>query len=339
MTVISAPEQFNTDQLFVDLRTIIGHAVYLKVEGFNFAGSVKLKAATAMVDGAEADGTLHPGDTIIESSSGNLGVALAMIAASRGYHFVCVTDNRCNLATRQLMETLGARVHVITEPSPTGGMLGARIDYVTAQVTDHGYIWLNQYANPNAWKAHYTTTGPDIAAEFTNPDTGTLDIDVIFVGAGTTGTLMGVARYFADHHPHVKVIAVDATGSVTFGGPAATRHIPGLGTSVRPTHTDETYLADVIHVDEPDTIRTCHNLATRGFLFGGSTGTVTSGAATWLTANDPHGELTCVALAPDMGERYLDTVYNTNWIEGIYGTDALTGTDSLSSEANALVTS
>jgi cysteine synthase A len=324
MTVISAPEQFNTDRLFVDLRTVVGQSIYLKVEGFNFAGSVKLKAATEMVAGAEADGTLHPGDTIIESSSGNLGVALAMIAASRGYQFVCVTDNRCNLATRQLMETLGARVHVITEPSPTGGMLGARMDYVRAQVADHGYVWLNQYANPNAWKAHYRTTGPDIAAEFTNPTTGELDIDVVFVGAGTTGTLMGVARYFADHHPQVRVVAVDATGSVTFGGPAATRHIPGLGTSVRPAHTDESVIADVVHVDEPDTIRTCHTLTSRGFLFGGSTGTVVSGATTWLADNDPHGELTCVALAPDMGERYLDTVYNTNWVEGIYGDTTLT---------------
>jgi cysteine synthase A len=332
MTVISAPEQFNTDRLFVDLRTVVGQSVYLKVEGFNFAGSVKLKAATEMVAGAEADGTLRPGDTIIESSSGNLGVALAMIAASRGYQFVCVTDNRCNLATRQLIETLGARVHVITEPAEIGGMLGARMNYVRTQLQTHDdYVWLNQYANPNAWKAHYTTTGPDIAAEFTNPD-GTLDIDidVVFVGAGTTGTLMGVARYFADHHPHVRVVAVDATGSVTFGGPAATRMIPGLGTSVRPAHTDESYLADIVYVDEIDTIRACHTLAARGFLFGGSTGTVISGATAWLAANDPTNELRTVALAPDMGERYLDTVYNTNWVEGIYGTDSDTADAALS---------
>jgi cysteine synthase A len=331
MTVISAPEQFNTDRLFVDLRTVVGQSVYLKVEGFNFAGSVKLKAAVEMVEGAERDGTLKPGSVIIESSSGNLGVALAMISASRGYEFVCVTDNRCNLATRQLMETLGARVHVITEPSPTGGMLGARMDYVRAQVADNGYVWLNQYANPNAWKAHYRTTGPDIAAEFTNAQTGKLDIDVVFVGAGTTGTLMGVARYFADNHPNVRVVAVDAVGSVTFGGPAAPRMIPGLGTSVRPAHVDETYIHDVQLVEEVDTIRACHQLASRGFLFGGSTGTVVSGAAAWLAQNDPQGELTCVALAPDMGERYLDTIYHTNWVENIYGPDALTtsSTDTL----------
>jgi cysteine synthase A len=195
-------------------------------------------------------------------------------------------------------------------------MLGARMDYVAAQVSDKGYIWLNQYTNPNAWKAHYNTTGPDIADEFA-------DVDVVFVGAGTTGTLMGVARYFADHHPQVRVVAVDAVGSVTFGGPAATRLIPGLGTSVRPAHVDESYIADVVYVSEPDTIAACHTLAARGYMFGGSTGTVVSGAAAWLAENDPTNRLTCVALAPDMGERYLDTIYHTNWVENAYGTDAV----------------
>ena len=313
MTIISAPEQYNTERLFVDLRTIVGHSLYLKIEGMNFAGSVKLKAATEMVDTAERDGTLRPGSIIIESSSGNLGVALAMISASRGYEFVCVTDARCNLPTRQLMQALGARVVVITEPAPDGGLLGARMDYVRTQLAnDPRYVWLNQYSNPAAWQAHYNTTGPQIAAEFAH-------VDVVFVGAGTTGTLMGIARYFADHHPHVKVIAVDAAGSVTFGGPAKPRMIPGLGTSVRPAHTDETYLADIIHVEEPDTITTCHQLAARGMLFGGSTGTVVSGATTWLNDNDPNHELVSVCLAPDMGERYLDTIYNTHWVNDVYG--------------------
>ncbi|MBA2324199.1 MAG: 2,3-diaminopropionate biosynthesis protein SbnA [Pseudonocardiales bacterium] len=317
MTVVSAPEQYNENQLFVDLSNLLGHSLFLKVEGMNFAGSVKLKAATEMVEGAERDGTLVAGSIIIESSSGNLGVALAMIAASKGYGFVCVTDNRCNLATRRLMQALGARVHTITEPAETGGLLGARMDYVRSQcANDSRYVWLNQYSNPNAWKAHYHTTGPAIAAEFPQ-------VDVVFVGAGTTGTLMGVARYFAENHPHVRVVAVDAVGSVTFGGPAGRRMIPGLGTSVRPAHVDESYNDEVDMVEEADTVRTCHQLARTGFLFGGSTGTVVSGATQWLAVNDPNGELTTVALAPDMGERYLDTIYQTNWVEELYGADVL----------------
>jgi len=185
--VITSPLGFNEDELYVDLRSIFGQSLFLKCEGFNFAGSIKLKAASEMVDAAERDGLLGPGSVLVESSSGNLGVALSMIAASKGYRFVCVTDNRCNLSTRRLMEALGSRVHIITEPAANGGFLGARIDYVRALcASDHRYVWLNQYANPNNWKAHYRTTAPAIAAAFPR-------LDVLFVGAGTSGTLMGCA--------------------------------------------------------------------------------------------------------------------------------------------------
>ncbi len=318
MAVISAPQEFNENELFVDLRSIVGYGLFLKCEGFNFAGSVKLKAANAMVEAAERDGVLRPGSVLVESSSGNLGVALSMIAASRGYRFVCVTDSRCNLATRLLMEALGAHVHVITEQAEVGGFLGARLDFVRALcASDERYVWLDQYTNANAWKAHYRTTGPAIAGEFP-------DLDVLFVGAGTTGTLMGCTRYFRDHHPAVRIVAVDPVGSVSFGAPQARRMIPGLGMNVTPPLLDASLVDEVVHVEEPDTVRMCHRLARRGFLFGGSTGTVVSGASGWLQRHDPAGKLTAVALAPDMGERYLDTLYQTNWVQALYGDDVLT---------------
>src|SRR5918999_2457323 len=112
MTIISVPHDFNVEELYVDLRSIIGHSLYLKCEGFNFAGSIKLKAAREMVEAAERDGVLTPGSILVESSSGNLGVALSMLAAAKGYRFLCVTDSRCNRATRRLMERYGAEVHV-----------------------------------------------------------------------------------------------------------------------------------------------------------------------------------------------------------------------------------
>jgi cysteine synthase A len=316
--IISAPQEFNEDDLYVDLQPIFGHSLFLKCEGFNFAGSIKLKAATEMVEAAERDGTLRPGSILVESSSGNLGVALSMVAASKGYRFICVTDLRCNLATRRLIEALGAQVHIITEPYPDGGFLAARKDYVRAlsESEDH-YVWLNQYTNPNNARAHYRTTAPAIAREFPH-------LDVLFVGAGTTGTLMGCARYFKDHHPHVRIVAIDAAGSITFGAPVGRRMIPGLGTSVRPEMLDTSYLDEVVHVEEPDTIRACHQLARHGYLFGGSTGTVVSGATTWLAHHDPTGDLTAVTIAPDLGERYLDTIYQTNWIHDLYGEHTLT---------------
>ena len=316
MPVISVPQEFDEDDLYVDLRSVFGQSLYLKCEGFNFAGSIKLKAAAAMVEAAERDGRLGPGSVLVESSSGNLGVALSMIVATKGYQFLCVTDSRCNLATRRLMEALGSSVHIISEPDPRTGFLGARIDYVESLcLSDDRYVWLNQYSNPENWKAHYRTTAPEIAQRFPN-------LDVLFVGAGTTGTLMGCARYFREWHRPVWVVAVDAVGSQTFGGPPARRMIPGLGTSVRPALLDESYVDEVITVEEPDTIRACHRLARSGFLFGGSTGTVVSGAMDWMAQYDSEN-FTAVAIAPDLGERYLDTVYQSNWVQALYGAEIL----------------
>jgi N-(2-amino-2-carboxyethyl)-L-glutamate synthase len=316
VSVISVPQAFNEDNLFVDLHGIFGQSLYLKCEGFNFAGSIKLKAATEMVEAAERNGVLTPDSILIESSSGNLGVALSMIAASKGYRFMCVTDSRCNLSTRLLMEALGSEVHIVNEPDPVDGFLGARLAYVKARcASDPRYVWLNQYGNQGNWRSHFRTTAPAIAREFPQ-------LDVLFVGAGTTGTLMGCARWFRQWHRPVRIVAIDTVGSVIFGGPPARRMIPGLGMTVRPPLLDESYVDEVVRVEEADAIRTCHQLARRGFLFGGSTGTVVSGALSWLAAHDADG-LTAVTISPDLGERYLDTVYQTNWIEAIYGKDVL----------------
>ena len=171
MPVVTTPYGYNEDQLYVNLQPALGHPLFLKCEGFNFAGSIKLKAATEMVEAAERSGTLRPDSILVESSSGNLGVALSMIAASKGYRFLCVTDRRCNLTTRLLMEALGARVHVIDNPDPEGGLVGARINYVRRVcAADSCYVWLNQYSNPNNWMAHFRRTAPAIARQF--PSTG-----------------------------------------------------------------------------------------------------------------------------------------------------------------------
>jgi N-(2-amino-2-carboxyethyl)-L-glutamate synthase len=268
------------------------------------------------VEAADRHGVLTPDSILVESSSGNLGVALSMIAASKGYRFLCVTDSRCNLSTRLLMEALGSEVRVITEPDPEGGFLGARLDYVRRLCgSDDRYVWLSQYTNPGNWQAHYHTTAPAIARQFPQ-------LDVLFIGAGTTGTLMGCARWFREWHRPVRVVAVDSLGSVIFGGRPGRRMIPGLGMTARPPLLDDSYVDEVVHVEEADTIRVWHRLARRGFLFGGSTGTVVSGAMDWLARHDGSG-LTAVAIAPDLGERYLDTIYQSNWIEAIYGKDVL----------------
>ncbi|MFH7599307.1 2,3-diaminopropionate biosynthesis protein SbnA [Streptomyces racemochromogenes] len=314
MPIISAPQEFNEDDLYVDLGPVLGTPVYLKCEGFNFSGSIKQKAALSMIEAAEESGVLTEDSVLVESSSGNLGVALSMIAASKGRRFLCVTDSRCNLASRRLMEAFGAEVRIVTEPDPEGGFLGARLNLVRRLCdTDSRHVWLNQYLNANNWRAHYRWTAPPIAQRFPG-------VDVLFIGAGTTGTLMGSARWFKEHRPEVRIVAVDSVGSVTFGHPAGPRMLPGLGAGVRPPLLDESFVDDVVVVPESETVRMCHRLAARGFLFGGSTGTVVAGASEWLSRHGgERGGLVSVAISPDLGERYLDTVYQSNWVRGVYG--------------------
>ncbi|MEU2404934.1 2,3-diaminopropionate biosynthesis protein SbnA [Streptomyces rubiginosohelvolus] len=313
--IIANPLDFNVEDLYVDLRQSVGCPIYLKCEGFNFAGSIKIKAAAEMVAVREERGELRAGGTIIESSSGNMGVALSIVAASRGYRFVCVTDVRCTLAARKTMEALGSEVHVVGEPDAHSGYLGARLAYVRKLCeANAGYIWLNQYANEANWRGHYRTTGPEIAKVFP-------ELDVLFIGAGTTGTLMGCARYFRENHPGVTVVAIDTVGSVTFGGRPGQRMIPGLGTSVRPPIFDASLADDVVYVKEAETIRMCHRIARSGYLFGGSTGTVVSGAASWM-ATHGRDDMTAVAISPDFGGNYLDTVYNEEWASRVVTADA-----------------
>ncbi|MFG2427717.1 2,3-diaminopropionate biosynthesis protein SbnA [Streptomyces sp. NPDC048590] len=330
MSVITVPQAFNEEDLYVDVEPVFGRSLLLKCEGFNFAGSIKLKAAAEMVASAERDGTLRPDSVLVESSSGNLGVALSMIAASKGYRFICVTDARCNLATRLMMEALGGEVHLVGTQEANGGFLAERLAHVRQLcASDDRCVWLSQYSNPANWRAHYRTTAPEIARAFPH-------LDVLFMGAGTTGTLMGCARYFRDRRRPVRIVAVDIAGSVAFGGAPGRRMIPGLGMSMRPPLLDESYVDEVVRVEETDTIRACRRLARRGFLFGGSTGTVVSGAVDWL-ARQGTDDLTAVAVAPDLGERYLDTVYQDNWVEDLYGSRTLDVPGSAPGSANLTV--
>lgn len=168
MPVITQAENFNACDLYVDLRPTLGHPIYLKCEGFNFAGSIKLKSAQEMVNAAEIHGMLTEDSILVESSSGNLGVALSMIAASRGYRFLCVTDSRCNETMRRQMLALGAEVHIVTEPDGERGLVGGRIKYVRELCErDDRYVWLNQYANPHNWGR--TTSPPGRRSPSSSP--------------------------------------------------------------------------------------------------------------------------------------------------------------------------
>lgn len=316
MAVIDSPEHYVPEEVFIDLRHVIGHNLFLKCEGLNLAGSIKLKSATAMVDAAELSGELSPGRGIVESSSGNMGVALSLVCASRGYRFTCVTDVRCTRTSQDVMRAFGAQVHVITDPSPEGGLLGARLEHVRTLCQREGHLWLNQYANDANWLAHYRTTAPAISRAFPL-------LDVLFIGAGTTGTLMGCARFFQEYRPKTMIVAIDTVGSVNFGGKPGPRHIPGLGTGVRPPILDASLVHDVVHVPEIEAIGASRTLVRHGFLLGGSTGTVVAGALTWMAGADVSPDAVTVAVSPDLGERYSETIYRDEWVRRTFGEDAV----------------
>ncbi|MFF2328570.1 MULTISPECIES: 2,3-diaminopropionate biosynthesis protein SbnA [unclassified Streptomyces] len=317
MPIVCAAHELIDSDVYVDLQPLLGRRMYMKCDGFNFGGSVKMRAAVAMVEAAERSGRIKDDTVLVESSSGNLGVALSVVAAGRGLRLRCVTDPRCNEASIKMMRALGTEVVVVEDMHASGGYLRTRKDYIRRLCAqDHRFLWLDQYTNEAHWKAHYETTAPEIAKQFP-------ELDVLFVGVGTGGTVMGCARYFRDNDASVRVVGVDAVGSVTFGLPPATRFIPGLGASDRPPLVDRSLLDDVVHVTEAETVRTCRMLSRHGYVFGGSTGTVLSGALGWLRRSDPDRRLTAMMIAPDMGDRYLDTIYNDMWVRDHIGDNVL----------------
>ncbi|MFK4259144.1 2,3-diaminopropionate biosynthesis protein SbnA [Agrobacterium tumefaciens] len=290
---------------FFSIQGLIDAPVHIKCEALNVAGSIKIKPALEMIEAFEKSGLLRPGTALIESSSGNLGIALSMITAAKGYAFTCVTDPNATSESVAMMKSFGAEVIIVENKDAQGGYLGTRIALIRELCASNpSLIWVNQYANSSNWQAHYHTTGPEILNRFPL-------VDYLFIGVGTGGTFMGCARYFREHSPNTRVVAVDVEGSVTFGAAPGPRKIPGLGTSRKPEIIDERYATDLVYVSERETVQMCRRLVRHGLLAGGSTGTALSGilkSAASLKASD-----VVVTIMPDLGVKYLDTIYNDAW--------------------------
>lgn len=308
--IVRSPEQLMMKNVFIELQQLSPAPVMLKYEGFNSAGSIKIKTALSIIDQMEASGALRPGCEIIESSSGNLGVALAVICAARNYKFTCVTDPASTENARYAIRATGANLIVVEQRDENGGYLMTRIKTIEKMCRENPkLIWTNQYANEANCLAHYMTTAPEIMDAFPK-------VDWLFIGAGTTGTLMGCIRYFNEHSPSTTIVAVDAAGSITFGGEKGKRHIPGIGTSRVPPICDHKLVRRVHLVDEVKTIRECHYWASRGYLFGGSTGSVLAAIRAHALKIQPSDVV--VAISPDGGEKYLHSIYNPDWVDKHY---------------------
>ena len=216
--IVDNPLDLIFSNVFIRLHGIARRApVVLKLEGFSITGSIKIKTAIYMIDALEAEGTARPGETtLVESSSGNLGIALSLVCKLRGYRFLCVTDPNAPNASLRAMRAYGAEVVIVDERGAKGGYLHTRLAYIRRLLADDpSCVWLNQYANKANQAAHYEMTAREILAAVPAPD-------FLFVGCGSSGTLMGCVQRFREESPSTRIIAVDPVGSVIFGGPPET---------------------------------------------------------------------------------------------------------------------
>lgn len=270
-----------------------------KLEYFNPAGSVKDRIAKAMIDAAEARGALKPGATLIEPTSGNTGIGLSAVAASRGYKVIIVMPETMSVERRQLMKAYGAEI-VLTEGSK--GMKGAieKANELAGQI-ENSFIPA-QFDNPANPKIHYEMTGPEIWSDTDGK------VDVFVAGVGTGGTITGVGQYLKAQNPNVKVVAVEpATSAVLSTGVAGAHKIQGIGAGFVPKVLDTKVYDEIIAVANEDAFATGKRIGREeGVLVG-----ISSGAAVWaaiqLAKRPENAGKNIVVLLPDTGDRYLST--------------------------------
>jgi len=294
--------------------------VFAKLEGFNPGGSVKDRAALRMIQSAIQAGFIRQGTVIVESSSGNLGIGLAQVCLYLGLRFICVIDPKTTRQNRRLLEAYGAELELVTEPDPlTGEFLQARLSRVGHLLGSFDYsFWPNQYGNLANPAAHRQTMQEIVEA---------LDgeLDYLFCSTSTCGTLRGCVEYARSNSlKRLKIFAVDAVGSVIFGGPSAKRFIPGHGAAVTPALYQAGLADGCIHVTDQECITGCHMLLAReALLVGGSSG-ATLMAVRRMREQIPDGS-TVALIFPDRGERYLDTIFSKAWVLEHFGAVVGTG--------------
>ena len=303
----------NTPLIQMDIEDNPGINLYAKLEFYNPTGSIKDRAANYIIQKLLGLGEINRDTTLVESSSGNFGIALSSYCREYGLKFYCVVDPHITYTNEMLINTLSTSVFKVTEPDSSGGYLLNRIKKVKELVgsIENSY-WVNQYANPYNAEAYYTTLGNEICDEMGR-------IDYIFIGVSSGGTITGVSQKLKERFPEVKVIAVDISGSVIFGGCSKQRYIPGIGSSMVPDIIQYAKIDEVVTVDEFDTIKYCRELLSKYSIFaGGSSGSVFSAIHKYFKDKKLSGRPNVVTIFPDRGDRYSNTIYSNEWCDNLF---------------------
>ena len=273
--------------------------VAVKLEFYNPAGSVKDRIGRAIIDAAEKSGALKPGGTIVEGTSGNTGIALAMVGAARGYRVILTMPETMSAERRVLLRAYGAQI--VLTPG-TEGMRGAVEKAKEIVATTENAILASQFSNEANPAIHYNTTGPEIW-EATDGK-----VDIFVAGIGTGGTISGTGKYLKEQNPNVKVVAVEPKDSPLLSeGRVGPHKIQGLGANFVPDTLDRGIYDSVTPVSAEDAMRTSRLLATQEGILGG----ISSGAAVWVALEEAkkseNKDKLIVAIVPDFGERYIST--------------------------------
>ena len=274
--------------------------IVAKVEFFNPGGSVKDRIALAMIEDAEQRGLLKPGATIIEPTSGNTGVGLALVSAVKGYKLILTMPETMSIERRNLVKAYGAEVRLT---SGKDGMAGAIRAANELRDTIPGSIILQQFENPANPQKHYLTTGQEIWEQTDGK------VDIFVAGVGTGGTISGVAKRLKENNPNVKVVAVEpASSPVLSGGQSGPHKIQGIGAGFVPKTYASELIDEVLPVENDDAIRTGRQLAQQEGLLVGISAGAAAFAAAQVAARPENADKNIVVLLPDTGERYLSTV-------------------------------
>ena len=286
------------------------HDLFVKLESCNPGGSIKEKNAAYLVKEAEEAGLLQPGGTIVESSSGNFGIGLAMVGAARGYRVIVVVDAKTAPPMRRMLEAYGAELVDVplSQADENGSMQRARMQVAADLSRSIPGAWYPcQHLNPLNPEAHMLYTAREIEAAFDGPP------DVIVVGISTAGQLAGIAKFFRRWYAGVRIVGVDVAGSAIFNTPRHPYKMTGLGLSFAPPNYDPNVLDAAYSVDDRLAFSVCHALARReGLLLGASTGAIVAAGVSF--AGLLGGRQKVVMLNPDRGDRYLETIYDHGWL-------------------------